>query len=96
MLDFDFMHVIESSIGLTIGSLSARAIGNACSRTCSKPDVQQIEKQEEDDEHDLSDNNSDISLSLIHISEPTRPLYISYAVFCLLFNLLNVWFRTSS
>ena len=22
-------------------------------------------------------------LSLIHISEPTRPLYISYAVFCL-------------
>ena len=21
-------------------------------------------------------------LSLIHISEPTRPLYISYAVFC--------------
>ena len=24
-----------------------------------------------------------INLSLIHISEPTRPLYISYAVFCL-------------
>eukprot|EP00826_Nyctotherus_ovalis_P027256 TRINITY_DN21287_c0_g1_i2.p1 TRINITY_DN21287_c0_g1~~TRINITY_DN21287_c0_g1_i2.p1 ORF type:complete len:113 (-),score=21.31 TRINITY_DN21287_c0_g1_i2:6-344(-) len=24
-----------------------------------------------------------IRLSLIHISEPTRPLYISYAVFCL-------------
>ena len=24
-----------------------------------------------------------IGLSLIHISEPTRPLYISYAVFCL-------------
>eukprot|EP00826_Nyctotherus_ovalis_P026681 TRINITY_DN20821_c0_g1_i1.p2 TRINITY_DN20821_c0_g1~~TRINITY_DN20821_c0_g1_i1.p2 ORF type:complete len:103 (-),score=26.89 TRINITY_DN20821_c0_g1_i1:7-315(-) len=24
-----------------------------------------------------------MSLSLIHISEPTRPLYISYAVFCL-------------
>jgi len=24
-----------------------------------------------------------IKLSLIHISEPTRPLYISYAVFCL-------------
>ena len=23
------------------------------------------------------------TLSLIHISEPTRPLYISYAVFCL-------------
>ena len=25
-----------------------------------------------------------VVLSLIHISEPTRPLYISYAVFCLL------------
>ena len=24
-----------------------------------------------------------MQLSLIHISEPTRPLYISYAVFCL-------------
>ena len=24
-----------------------------------------------------------VQLSLIHISEPTRPLYISYAVFCL-------------
>ena len=24
-----------------------------------------------------------VGLSLIHISEPTRPLYISYAVFCL-------------
>ena len=25
----------------------------------------------------------ELELSLIHISEPTRPLYISYAVFCL-------------
>ena len=28
-------------------------------------------------------SGSAIKLSLIHISEPTRPLYISYAVFCL-------------
>eukprot|EP00831_Metopus_contortus_P034745 TRINITY_DN27682_c0_g1_i1.p1 TRINITY_DN27682_c0_g1~~TRINITY_DN27682_c0_g1_i1.p1 ORF type:complete len:130 (+),score=22.44 TRINITY_DN27682_c0_g1_i1:286-675(+) len=27
--------------------------------------------------------NDMLNLSLIHISEPTRPLYISYAVFCL-------------
>ena len=27
--------------------------------------------------------NKGLRLSLIHISEPTRPLYISYAVFCL-------------
>eukprot|EP00831_Metopus_contortus_P002514 TRINITY_DN10917_c0_g1_i2.p1 TRINITY_DN10917_c0_g1~~TRINITY_DN10917_c0_g1_i2.p1 ORF type:complete len:162 (+),score=27.24 TRINITY_DN10917_c0_g1_i2:86-571(+) len=26
---------------------------------------------------------AELKLSLIHISEPTRPLYISYAVFCL-------------
>ena len=28
-------------------------------------------------------NGTGRTLSLIHISEPTRPLYISYAVFCL-------------
>ncbi|GKR21166.1 hypothetical protein KAM467_42100 [Aeromonas caviae] len=31
----------------------------------------------------------DFLLSLIHISEPTRPLYISYAVFCLKKTLLT-------
>ena len=29
-------------------------------------------------------------LSLIHISEPTRPLYISYAVFCLRLSLIHI------
>ena len=29
------------------------------------------------------EGQSNHTLSLIHISEPTRPLYISYAVFCL-------------
>ena len=31
---------------------------------------------------DEGESSYDVSLSLIHISEPTRPLYISYAVFC--------------
>eukprot|EP00831_Metopus_contortus_P049104 TRINITY_DN40374_c0_g1_i1.p2 TRINITY_DN40374_c0_g1~~TRINITY_DN40374_c0_g1_i1.p2 ORF type:complete len:103 (+),score=14.26 TRINITY_DN40374_c0_g1_i1:150-458(+) len=31
----------------------------------------------------LSHSDETLKLSLIHISEPTRPLYISYAVFCL-------------
>jgi len=79
MLDFDFMHVIESSIGLTIGSLLARAIGNACSRTCSKPDVQQIEKQEEDDEHDLSDKNSDISVYNYGDYEPSTLHHVDFS-----------------
>ena len=30
-----------------------------------------------------SGSANQLTLSLIHISEPTRPLYISYAVFCL-------------
>ena len=42
MLDFDFMHVVESALGLTVGSLLARAIGRACERTCSNPEVQQM------------------------------------------------------
>eukprot|EP00831_Metopus_contortus_P022577 TRINITY_DN20352_c0_g1_i1.p2 TRINITY_DN20352_c0_g1~~TRINITY_DN20352_c0_g1_i1.p2 ORF type:complete len:115 (-),score=20.02 TRINITY_DN20352_c0_g1_i1:24-368(-) len=32
---------------------------------------------------ELKEQFADRYLSLIHISEPTRPLYISYAVFCL-------------
>ena len=35
-------------------------------------------------------NYREIDLSLIHISEPTRPLYISYAVFCL--KKLKYWY----
>eukprot|EP00831_Metopus_contortus_P025248 TRINITY_DN21805_c0_g1_i1.p2 TRINITY_DN21805_c0_g1~~TRINITY_DN21805_c0_g1_i1.p2 ORF type:complete len:131 (-),score=37.48 TRINITY_DN21805_c0_g1_i1:6-398(-) len=31
----------------------------------------------------ITQENTNMTLSLIHISEPTRPLYISYAVFCL-------------
>ena len=44
MLDFDFMHVVESALGLTVGSLLARAIGRACERTRSNPEVQQIDR----------------------------------------------------
>ena len=36
---------------------------------------------DEDDDDDVL--TLAVVLSLIHISEPTRPLYISYAVFCL-------------
>ena len=34
-------------------------------------------------DHGKNPRNKGKCLSLIHISEPTRPLYISYAVFCL-------------
>ena len=60
MLDFDFMHVLESSLGLTIGSLLARAIGRACERSCTNPEVQQIDRdtKEDDYDHEPSDNES--------------------------------------
>ena len=60
MLDFDFMHVVESPLGLTIGSLLARAIGRACERSCANPEVQQIDRdsKEDDYDHEVSDNES--------------------------------------
>ncbi len=60
MLDFDFMHVVESALGLTVGSLLARAIGRACERTCSDPEVQQIERNidDEDYDHEVPDDES--------------------------------------
>ena len=33
--------------------------------------------------HASDPSSHELALSLIHISEPTRPLYLSYAVFCL-------------
>eukprot|EP00831_Metopus_contortus_P080631 TRINITY_DN8287_c0_g1_i2.p2 TRINITY_DN8287_c0_g1~~TRINITY_DN8287_c0_g1_i2.p2 ORF type:complete len:152 (-),score=43.65 TRINITY_DN8287_c0_g1_i2:43-498(-) len=44
-------------------------------------DVKPIEKLKENILE--LDQEAEVNLSLIHISEPTRPLYISYAVFCL-------------
>ena len=61
MFDFDSMHVVESSLGLTIGSLLARAIGRACERSCSNPEVQQIDRNLDDDDdydHEPSDTES--------------------------------------
>ena len=60
MLDFDFMHVVESALGLTVGSLLATAIGRACERTCSNPEVQQIDSNnyDEDYDHEVSDSPS--------------------------------------
>ena len=58
MLDFDFMHVVESSLGLTIGSLLARAIGRACERSCTNPEVQQIDRDSKEDDYDHEPSDS--------------------------------------
>ena len=54
------MHVVESSLGLTTGSLLARAIGRACERSCSNPEVQQIDRNPDEDDyyHEVSDKES--------------------------------------
>eukprot|EP00831_Metopus_contortus_P015102 TRINITY_DN16271_c0_g1_i1.p1 TRINITY_DN16271_c0_g1~~TRINITY_DN16271_c0_g1_i1.p1 ORF type:complete len:212 (-),score=40.02 TRINITY_DN16271_c0_g1_i1:50-685(-) len=58
--------------------------------SCYKVDTEQeLKRLKEEYDHDLSTSRKKLRsetqkfLSLIHISEPTRPLYISYAVFCL-------------
>ena len=53
-----------------------------CGKTVSDkwvPFIKQVNAKKDKDTTDIKD----LDLSLIHISEPTRPLYISYAVFCL-------------
>ena len=80
MIGFDYMHVIESSAGLTIGSLLARAIGYACSRQCSKPQVQQIDRdiEEENDHEDSSsgsnDEYEDSYLKAYEFNDDIRPI----------------------
>eukprot|EP00831_Metopus_contortus_P006226 TRINITY_DN12353_c0_g1_i2.p1 TRINITY_DN12353_c0_g1~~TRINITY_DN12353_c0_g1_i2.p1 ORF type:complete len:105 (-),score=41.38 TRINITY_DN12353_c0_g1_i2:81-395(-) len=44
---------------------------------------EEYETEEKKEEAQGQTKSSPLHLSLIHISEPTRPLYISYAVFCL-------------
>jgi hypothetical protein len=58
MLDLNIMHIIESSLGLTIGGLLLKAVDRACNSGCSRPDVQNISEPKE--ESDLADNVSEI------------------------------------
>ena len=55
----DIMHIIESSLGLTIGGLLIKAIEKACSRSCFKSDVQIVSESKEPSE--VVDNVSDIT-----------------------------------
>jgi hypothetical protein len=59
MLDLNIMHIIESSLGLTIGGLLLKAVDRACKSGCSRPDVQNISEPKE--ESDLADNVSEMT-----------------------------------
>ena len=60
----DFIHIAESSLGLTIGSLLARLIGRTCDRQCGA-EVQHIPvnlpRQEEAEEgHEGSESGESV------------------------------------
>ena len=57
----DFIHIAESSLGLTIGSLLARLIGRTCDRLCGSAEVQQIpvnlpRQEEPEKDHEVSES----------------------------------------
>ena len=60
----DFIHIAESSLGLTLGSLLASLIGRTCDRQCGA-EVQQIPvnlpRQEEPEEgHEVSESGESV------------------------------------
>ena len=60
-----FIHIAESSLGLTIGSLLARLIGRTCDRQCGGAEVQQIpvnlpRQEEPEEEHEVSDSGDSV------------------------------------
>ena len=59
MLDLNIMHIIESSLGLTIGGLLWKAVDRACESGCSRPDVQNIYEPKE--ESNLGDTVSEMT-----------------------------------
>ena len=61
----DFIHIAESSLGLTIGSLLARLIGRTCDRLCGSAEVQQIpvnlpRQEDPEEDHEVSESGESI------------------------------------
>ena len=82
-----YLEAVEIREQLTLSVLNIRGNSDSQLKIDFIPDVHQI-KHVQAFAICSCYKNSRMSLpgyylSLIHISEPTRPLYISYAVFCL-------------
>ena len=65
----DFIHIAESSPGLTIRSLLARLIGRTCDRLCGSAEVQQIpvnlpRQEEPEEEHEVSESGESILIPI--------------------------------
>ena len=63
----DFIHIAESSLGLTVGSLLARLIGRTCDRHCGA-EVQQIpvnlpRQEEPEEDHEVSESGESVLIS---------------------------------
>ena len=61
----DFIHIGESPLGLTIGSLLARLIGRTCDRLCGSAEVQQIpvnlsRQEEPEEDHEVSQSGESV------------------------------------
>ena len=61
----DFIHIAESSLGLTIGSLLARLIGRTCDRLCGSAEVQQIpvnlpRQEDAEEDHEVSESGESV------------------------------------
>ena len=61
----DFIHIAESSMGLTIGSLLARLIGRTWDRLCGSAEVQQIpvnlpRQEDPEEDHEDSENGESV------------------------------------
>ena len=62
MLDFNVSHIVESSLGLTLGGVILKLIDRACKKTCSTPEVQTVVQDSESEHNDVSDVASDITI----------------------------------
>ena len=60
-----FIHIAESSLGLTIGSLLARLVGRTSDRLCGSAEVQQSQvnlpgQEEPEEDHEVSESGESV------------------------------------
>ena len=61
----EFIHIAESSLALTIGSLLARLVGRTCDRQCGGAEVQQIpvnlpRQEDPEEDHEASESGESV------------------------------------
>ena len=61
----DFVHILESNLGLTFGGILLKLIDKTCKSNCSNNQQVQtiVNDSDSDTEHEISDNVSDIDIN---------------------------------